>query len=441
MFVTRDDPPPLYPGMISLSLDARGRLLEFLAPPTRDETRPGSEREAGPNGWRAKLLDAAGIDQQTFEEEFVRSQEKGTPPPVFADTWEVWHSRSGEARVEAAAYEGRPVLFRLAPRPPTGAGEPRRVFGLIMAGTVLTLFVTSLVLARRNWVAGRADRRGAMRLFVCASFLSWALQAHHVAGVGEQTMILETAARALLRGVLLCAAYIGLEPYLRKLWPRTLVSWSRLLAGRFHDPIIGRDLLVGVLGALALQFVGSAGLVLGLSGQVTVTADPAVRVGTGPFSLEPLLGPHVALGLLTQQMFAAAAGGLVMNALSVLVLRLLLRKTWLAVAVSVVFFSLPAAVRGDLLVATVVALWVSTSLFVFFRFGVLAVAVGSVAWRLLSWPVDFHLSSPHVDIGLVAYAAVAALACYGFYSAVRLRGRQPGLAPTTAAGPASPLPG
>jgi serine/threonine-protein kinase len=43
------------------------------------------------------------------------------------------------------------------------------------------------------------------------------------------------------------ALYIALEPYVRRRWPATLVSWSRLLAGRFRDPLVGRDVLVGCL--------------------------------------------------------------------------------------------------------------------------------------------------------------------------------------------------
>jgi hypothetical protein len=31
----------------------------------------------------------------------------------------------------------------------------------------------------------------------------------------------------------------------RRRWPATLVSWSRLLAGRFRDPLVGRDVLAG----------------------------------------------------------------------------------------------------------------------------------------------------------------------------------------------------
>ena len=33
-----------------------------------------------------------------------------------------------------------------------------------------------------------------------------------------------------------------------------------------------------------------------------------------------------------------------------------------------------------------------------------------VAWRLISWPVDLDLASPHVDIGLLAYETVAGVA-------------------------------
>ena len=38
-----------------------------------------------------------------------------------------------------------------------------------------------------------------------------------------------------------------MEPYVRRRWPATLVSWSRLLAGGFRDPLVGRDVLAGCL--------------------------------------------------------------------------------------------------------------------------------------------------------------------------------------------------
>ena len=50
--------------------------------------------------------------------------------------------------------------------------------------------------------------------------------------------------------------YIALEPDLRQRWPHRIISWSRLLAGRWHDPLVGRDLLIGGLfvAGIAAQF-------------------------------------------------------------------------------------------------------------------------------------------------------------------------------------------
>ena len=41
--------------------------------------------------------------------------------------------------------------------------------------------------------------------------------------------------------------YVALEPHVRRRWPSSLISWGRLLAGQMRDPVVGRDLLVGIL--------------------------------------------------------------------------------------------------------------------------------------------------------------------------------------------------
>ena len=41
--------------------------------------------------------------------------------------------------------------------------------------------------------------------------------------------------------------YLALEPYIRRTWPELLVSWARILSGEFTDPIVGRDLFLGIL--------------------------------------------------------------------------------------------------------------------------------------------------------------------------------------------------
>ena len=49
----------------------------------------------------------------------------------------------------------------------------------------------------------------------------------------------------LHQDVTLGLAYLGLEPFVRRRWPGRLVGWARLLAGRWQDPRVGRDVLIG----------------------------------------------------------------------------------------------------------------------------------------------------------------------------------------------------
>ena len=44
--------------------------------------------------------------------------------------------------------------------------------------------------------------------------------------------------------------YVGLEPYVRRRWPYLLIAWTRLLDGRWRDPLVGRSLMVGCVGGL-----------------------------------------------------------------------------------------------------------------------------------------------------------------------------------------------
>ena len=46
--------------------------------------------------------------------------------------------------------------------------------------------------------------------------------------------------------------YMALEPAVRRRWPDALISWNRLLSGRFKDPQLSRDILAGTLGGMAI---------------------------------------------------------------------------------------------------------------------------------------------------------------------------------------------
>jgi hypothetical protein len=117
------------------------------------------------------------------------------------------------------------------------------------------------VLARRNHRTGRGDRRGAVRLafFVfCVQMVLWVCRGHHVLGIDELGLFGLAVAGALFFAGLTWLLYLSLEPYVRKHWPQTLISWTRLLSGRVRDPLVGRDLFWGVLLGLLWALIARA---------------------------------------------------------------------------------------------------------------------------------------------------------------------------------------
>src|SRR5438046_2160524 len=50
---------------------------------------------------------------------------------------------------------------------------------------------------------------------------------------------------AVLAAAFYWLAYLAVEPFLRRRWPEVLITWTRVLAGEFRDPLVGRDVLVG----------------------------------------------------------------------------------------------------------------------------------------------------------------------------------------------------
>ena len=222
---------------------------------------------------------------------------------------------------------------------------------MIFVAAVIAILISAVILARRNWCAGNADRLGATKMFgfiLMMSLFYWLFQSHHVPGSEEFLLIAETSARGILRGVLVCAAYLAIEPYVRRLWPHTLIGWNRLLRGRFGDALVGRHVLAGIVGGVLAQLLGSAGLMFGNARQIVLLPEPIVGIGSGPFSLRPLMGPQVALGQLCAEMMVALVCGFVVVALFFFVLRTVFRKTWLTIVVYALFFSTSIFIKGDI---------------------------------------------------------------------------------------------
>jgi len=413
--VRLDDPKPSVPGMALVIVDTLGRLLKLeVVPPERSETR--TTAPASPN-W-AGLFEEAGLDFAKFSEvspEWL--------PSGYADARTAWVERpeSGRLplRVEAAALGGRPTSFELIgpwgrPRSMRSAAEssPEAAAGDLIALTIfLGVLLGSVLIARRNVRVGRGDRRGAFRIagFVFAAFMfAWTLAADHVASFYEIGLFLMMVSWTLLVSGMVWVMYMALEPFVRRRWPQTVVSWTRLLSGRFRDPQIGRDVLIGA----ALGVVG--GLLTPLSHLVRGWIE-----GVPPRPAFVFLFPFRGARSIAGDLVLASAIGLffVMGFFTLLfLLRLLLRNEWLAGAAAAVLLSLSDGFAGSWVNAAFTGLFVAALAFVTIRFGILAAAFSFYFNHYFQFPL--RLDGWYAGYVLFPLIVLAALAVFGFRTAL-----------------------
>jgi serine/threonine-protein kinase len=206
--------------------------------------------------------------------------------------------------------------------------------------------------------------------------------------------------------------YLAVEPYARRLWPRMLVSWVRVLEGRFRDPLVGRDLVIG-------SAAGALGSLLGRLG----TWIPAMLGGApalphwSPWSLEPLRGTVPALVTLAA-IHTGALLEIFFPVTSILIFRLLLRRTWAAVIAAglvgtLLFYPDSGSTPGYLVVTL---LWITIAWLVLFRAGLLAFAAMFTIFRLIeALPLTPHPAAWSLGTMLLALGFIVALTLYGFW--------------------------
>ncbi len=422
--VWMDDPPLDVSGMTLVELNPLGRLTRFVAVPPQVE-KP-AVANASPNGmpdW-ASLFSAAGLDLSKWS--------SATPewtPPTYGDARAAWTGSLAERpdtpmRIEAAAYRGKPIYFeligpwthtqRMQPHQPSTSEQITGVVGLIL---MLSMLVGGVLLARRNLRLGRGDRRGAAHIagFVFAVLaLAWSFGAHHVSSIDEFGQALMFLVFGVSISAFLWVIYIALEPYVRRRWPDTLVSWSRLLAGGFRDPLVGRDILFGcLLGAFGIASVRFGWHVPGWLGHPPL--QPYFGV-TWQF-----LGARPVIAELSNDLIASLVVSFVIL-FTLFLLRALLRKEWLAAIVCVFLITFFRPPSGDPFSAvTIVSILITTSLtvFLFLRFGLLAVMASYFFDDLLgSFPLTTQMSSWYSGLSLAGIVLIAAMAFYAFYTSL-----------------------
>jgi serine/threonine-protein kinase len=241
----------------------------------------------------------------------------------------------------------------------------------------------------------------------------WYLGAHHIASTDELGTFIGHFSFAMQRVGLAYVFYLAIEPYARRLWPRMLVSWVRVLEGRFRDPLVGRDLLLGsATGALlALTGILQAWIPAAFGGAFALPAHDM-------WTTESLRGPVHAfvsvVGVHTQQLLE-----IIFPLTMLLIFRLVLRRTGLAIAavsllVIVLFFPDSGSVSGYLVGVSVAIpmVW-----FLLFRVGLLAFATMFFVSALLeNMPMTLQPAGWYAGAMFLSIAFIVAPALYGFWT-------------------------
>ena len=301
-------------------------------------------------------------------------------------------------------------------KPPMNQFQPglgSKILLFVLVAALLAFLIIGVLLGRRNLRDGSGDRKGGARLAIyifLALMVSWVFRAHHY-GSEEFNLFLVGVQFALLPTVLLWLFYLAIEPYVRRWWPHRIISWSRLLAGDFRDPLIGRDLLIGSVFGMAMVVVFN--LWVQIPAWLGHPGAPSV------VKLHTLLGVREAVG----EFFFTGVTLIVFLAVACLFLLLLLhivfrRKEWVALAVAWLLFTLASGLSSRYLVVSLscAAVYSALLIAVATRFGLLALTAALFLLSVFSnFPMTTDFSVWYASSTIFALATALALVAYAFY--------------------------
>ena len=417
--VNENTPARDAPGMTTITLDTFGRLRSFYGVPPQTAS---PVQTAAPD-W-STLLAESGLDQTTLE-----PVSPIWTPPHAATTRAAWagsypNQPAMKFHVEAAAFAGRPVYFQIfhAWDQPHGEGlnlgrYRERALVVLLLGVFITVLIGSALLALRNLKLGRGDRKGAFRLacFVFAVlFFRWLFNAHHVSSELEAVNFIAGLQRILFWTLFFWVVYLAFEPFVRRRWPGRIISWSRVLAGGFRDPLVGRDILIGALFGL-----GTIVCHLYLARLVPQWLGHPPAIPWFDFSAMQLLGIRSFAFGFAQQIYAGLFQAFILLFL-LLLMYIVLRSDrlaaivlWLIGAVALSLTQETAAAIPFSLLAAALVIWV------LYRHGLLALIVAVFFLHLMIfYPITSDFSAWYAGDFVLALIISLTLVGFGFYTSL-----------------------
>jgi hypothetical protein len=211
-------------------------------------------------------------------------------------------------------------------------------------------------------------------------------------------------------------AYLAIEPYVRRVWPRALIGWARLARGRWRDPAVARETLIGITALLlaATLFELAQSVAQVLMGRPMIALYPAPE----------LLGDSAGMAAEIPHGIALAMFWMMVAYFVLLVIRLLLRRDWativLVAALWAPVFTL-GATQGQVgfvfeiaVLLIVAAVFVTTIVVVMMRIGLIAATVFLfVVMLLVNTPLTFDMSEFYAPQSMLGMLLVLAIAAYG----------------------------
>ncbi len=417
--LSSENPPPLEPGMVDLNLDAKGRLRNFDAVPYPDRLAEPVKLET--------VFAAAGLNLALFNE----VESNFTPRNHFDERHEYRGQhpdlQGTELTVRIATYLGQVthVLVR-GPWDAKPQSQPaqqtestfdivRDILGIVVLAAGL---VFAPLLALRNWKRGRADRKGALRVAIARFAVGLGYWAATVHGTPKPAMLgqfIAAVQQELLPAGMLWVLYLALEPALRAKWPHSIVTWNRVLAGKWNDPKVAAHVLIGCAAGCALWAAFTLRIFL------LVDVD-------GPTMGGSLIAVEGTRGLVAA-IFSRLKECLTLGLIGFFFLfgaRTLLRRDWLAATVGA--FLLPL-IEGSVVDASnrlpifaVYVLVYAAILFIMLRFGVIATMSTMFFLNLVSVSsMGLNLAAWWAPNGLLAIALLLLIAGWSFKIALGKR--------------------
>ena len=427
--VTDSDPPFDVPNMVNLKLDAQGRLIELVVVPPRIS----AQNEKQETDW-SKIFTEAGLEISNFE----RIESNGTPP-VFADEIIAWQGNWDELpeipiRIEAASLNGKPVFFKIVAPWNEKAVEilqsdnasyesslseniSYKAGMIVLISIHFLVLIGSIFLVRRNLQAGRGDLRGALKLtlFIFLFILVRSfIYADHVPTVwGELSIFYNSLAYSLVVSLFTGLIYIALEPFVRRYWSELLISWSRLIKGDFRDPLIGRDLLVGMILGMGHTF----GIFTGSAGFALITGNEGVL--NEFYEFKSINGITGTISAFLDVLPDSITRGFVVLFL-LLGFYMLTKNKKLSI---LILFAIAVGMQGLLFVLTQHWIFIFAAIFnafcmclAVYRFGLVGIIAFGIGFALsYVSPITFNTSSQYFPNTVVTFIFAFALAGYSFH--------------------------